>query len=75
MVSRRGNRDGVPLPRTSVDDLGLKTGDELAVPAATSTCFGLANAARRAQAVDRMRARGLRIPEGYAFDRAEANAR
>ena len=29
----------------------------------------------RAQAVDRMRARGLPVPEGYAFDRNDANER
>ena len=75
MVSRWGNSLGVRLPRTLVDDLGLKPGDELEVVAATATRIEVAKDARRAEAIDRMRARGLRFPEGYAFDRDEANTR
>ena len=75
MVSRWGNSLGVRLPRALVDDLGLKPGDELEVVAATATRIEVAKDARRAQAIDRMRARGLRFPEGYAFDRDEANTR
>lgn len=75
MVSRWGNSLGVRLPRALVDDLGLKPGDELEVVAATATRIEVAKDARRAQAIDRMRARGLRFPEGYAFDRHEANTR
>ena len=75
VVSRWGNSLGVRLPRALVDDLGLQPGDELEVVAATSTRIELVKDVRRAQAVDRMRARGLRIPEGYVFDRDEANAR
>ncbi len=75
MVSRWGNSLGVRLPRALVDDLGLKPGDELAVVAATSTRIEVMKDVRRAQAVDRMRARRLRFPESYAFDRDEANAR
>ena len=75
VVSRWGNSLGVRLPRALVDDLGLHPGDELEVVAATSTRIEVVKDVRRAQAVDRMRARGLRIPEGYAFDRDEANAR
>ena len=75
MVSRWGNSLGVRLPRALVDDLGLKPGDELEVVAATAARIEVAKDASRAQAIDRMRARGLRFPEGYAFDRDEANAR
>jgi len=75
MVSRWGNSLGVRLPRALVDDLGLKPGDELAVVAATPTRIEVAKDVRRAQAVDRMRARAWPIPDGYSFDRDEANAR
>ncbi len=75
VVSRWGNSLGVRLPRALVDGLGLQPGDELEVVAATSTRIELVKDVRRAQAVDRMRARGLRIPEGYVLDRDEANAR
>ena len=74
-VSEWGNSLGVRLPRALVDDLGLKPGDDLQIVAATSTRIEVVKDARRERAVDRMRARGLRFPAGYAFDRSEANAR
>ncbi len=75
LVSRWGNSLGVRLPRAVVDDLGLKPGDELEVVAAVPNRIVLARNDRRAQAVDRMRGRAWSVPEGYAFDRDEANTR
>ncbi len=75
LVSRWGNSLGVRLPRALVNDLGIKPGDELDVVAATPTRIVVAKDERRAHAVDRMRARSLALPEGYAFDRDEANTR
>lgn len=75
VVSRWGDSLGVRLPQALVDDLGLKPGDELEVVAAAATRIEVVKDVRRAQAVARMRARGLRFPDGYAFDRDEANAR
>ncbi len=75
LVSRWGNSLGVRLPRALVDKLGLKPGDELEVVATTSRRVEVRKDERREQAVERMRARGLRFPEGYGFDRDEANAR
>ena len=75
LVSRWGNSLGVRLPRALVNDLGIKPGDELDVVAATPTRIVVAKDERRAQAVDRMRARALPLPAGYAFDRDEANTR
>ena len=74
-VSKWGNSLGVRLPRALVNDLGLKPGDELEVVAATPTRVAVEKDDRRAQAVERMRARRLAVPEGYAVDRDEANAR
>ena len=75
LVSRWGNSLGVRLPRTLVDNLGLKAGDNLEVVSAKPNRIVLARDDRRVQAVDRMRARGWSPPEGYAFDRDDANAR
>lgn len=75
LVAKWGNSLGVRLPRALVDDLGLKPGDDLRIVAATSTRIEVMKDARREQAVDRMRARRLQFPAGYAFDRDEANAR
>ena len=75
VVSRWGNSLGVRLPRALVDTLGLKPGDELEVVASTATRVVVTKDDRRAHAVDRMRGRASSSPEGYAFDRDEANAR
>ena len=63
------------LPRVLVNNLGLKPGDELEVVASTATRIVVAKDDRRAQAVDRMPGRAWPVPEGYAFDRDDANAR
>lgn len=75
LVSRWGNSLAVRLPQALVKDMDLKPGDKLEVVAATQARVVVARDDRRAQAVDRMRARRLRLPEGYAFDRDDANAR
>lgn len=66
---------GVRLPRALVKALGLKAGDELEVVSATPTRIAVAKDDSRVQAIDRMRARAWPIPDGYSFDRDEANAR
>ena len=75
VVSRWGNSLGVRLPRTLVDELGIKPGDDLEVVAAAPTRLAVAKDDRRARAVDRMRARAWSLPDDYSFDRDEANAR
>ncbi len=75
LVSRWGNSLGVRLPRALVKALGLKAGDELEVVSATPTRIAVAKDDSRVQAIDRMRARAWRIPDGYSFDRDEVNAR
>ena len=75
LVSRWGNSLGVRLPRVLVKALGLKAGDELEVVSATPTRIAVAKDDSRVQAIDRMRARAWPIPDGYSFDRDEANAR
>ena len=73
VVSRWGNSLGVRLPRTLVESLGLKPGDELEVVSASRARIILAVNDRRARAAERMRARALRRLEGYPFDREDAN--
>lgn len=74
-ISRWGNSLGVRLPRSVVSELGLKPGDDLEIVAATPDRIVVAQDRRRVLAVDRMRARAWPVPEGYAFDRDEVNAR
>ena len=74
-VSKWGNSLAVRLPKTLVEDLGLKPGDLLEVVSAAPNRIAVARDERRALAVERMRARALSIPDDYAFDREEANSR
>ena len=74
-VSRWRNSLAVRLPKALVEDLGLEQGDELEVVSAVPTQIVLARDEHRARAVERMSARALTLPDGYAFDRNEANVR
>jgi len=57
------------------DALGLKAGDRLEIVSADSARLVVGKDESRLHAVERMRARALPIPDDYAFDRDEANAR
>jgi antitoxin MazE len=75
-VSKWGNSLAVRLPKALVDRLGLKEGDELNVVAATDGAIEVETEDnRRRRALDRMAARNWTAPEGYRFDRDEANER
>ena len=74
-VSKWGNSLAVRLPKALVEDLGLKPGDKLEILSASTKRITVARDKGRALAVERMRARACPMPEGYAFDRDEANAR
>ncbi len=74
-VSKWGNSLAVRLPKALVEELGLKPGEELEVVSAAPTRIALARDERRARAVERMSARAWTLPDGYTFDRNEANAR
>lgn len=74
-VCKWGNSLAVRLPKSLVEDLGLKPGDELEVVSAVPTRIALVRDERRARAVERMKARAWTLPNGFTFDRNEANAR
>ena len=75
-VSKWGNSLAVRLPRALVDQLGLKEGDELNVVAARDGAIEVeTQEQRRRRALDRMAVRNWTLPEGYRFDRDEANER
>ncbi|MCY4128615.1 MAG: AbrB/MazE/SpoVT family DNA-binding domain-containing protein [Gammaproteobacteria bacterium] len=74
-VAKWGNSLAVRLPKSLVDELGLKPGDRLDVLSARSDRIVVARDETKKKAVDRMRERALSIPRDYSFDRDEANAR
>jgi len=76
LVSKWGNSLAVRLPKALVDQLGLKEGDELNVVVASQGAIEVETRERRRQrALDNMAARNWTLPEGYKFDRDEANER
>jgi antitoxin MazE len=75
-VSKWGNSLAVRLPKALVEELGLKEGDELSVVAAKNGAIEVETKEdQRRRALDRMAARNWTLPEGYRFDRDEANER
>jgi antitoxin MazE len=75
-VSRWGNSLAVRLPKALVEQLGLKEGDQLNVVAAKDGAIEVeTHEDQRRRALERMAARNWTLPEGYRFDRDEANER
>ena len=74
-VSKWGNSLAVRLPKSLVENLGLKSGDELEIVSAKPTRITVERNERRERAVERMRNRALDLPKYYAFDRNEANVK
>lgn len=74
-VSRWGNSLAVRLPKDLVERLGLAAGDALTVVAVDNGRVTLARDTRRADALARMRARRVRLPDDYRFDRDAAHER
>jgi antitoxin MazE len=75
-VSKWGNSLAVRLPKALVEQLGLKEGDQLNVIAVRDGAIEVeTNEDQRRRALDRMAARNWTLPEGYRFDRDEANER
>lgn len=74
-VSKWGNSLAVRLPKALVEKLGLKEGDELEVVDAAKGEIAVAKVDRRAEFLRRMEQFRWPAPEGYKFDRDEANER
>jgi antitoxin MazE len=75
-VSKWGNSLAVRLPKALVEQLGLKEGDQLNVVAAKDGAIEVeTNEDQRRRALERMAVRNWTLPEGYRFDRDEANER
>jgi antitoxin MazE len=75
MVSRWGNSLAVRLPKALVEQLGLAPGDELNVVEASKRQLAVEKVDRRAEFLKQMQQFRWPAPEGYKFDRDEANER
>lgn len=75
MISRWGNSLAVRLPKALVEQLGLAPGDELNVVEASRRQLAVEKVDRRAEFLKQMQQFRWPAPEGYRFDRDEANER
>jgi antitoxin MazE len=74
-VAKWGNSLAVRLPKSLVDELGLKVGDDLAVLAASATSLEVEKRDDRLAAIAELNQFKFKVPAEYRFDREEANAR
>ena len=75
LVSKWGNSLAVRLPRSVVEALGLKEGDNIEVHIAGSRRFEIERSPAPQQLLRRLRGLRGRLPAGFHFDRLEANER
>ncbi|HEY1325533.1 MAG TPA: AbrB/MazE/SpoVT family DNA-binding domain-containing protein [Casimicrobiaceae bacterium] len=74
-VAKWGNSLAVRLPSAIVELLGLKEGDDIEIIVAGSRVFEVRKAPGRREIAARLRKFRGRLPEGFSFDRVEANER
>jgi antitoxin MazE len=74
-VAKWGNSLAVRLPSAVVDALGLKEGDEIEIRVAGERVFDVEIDRGRERALQRIRELRRPLPEGWKFDRDDANAR
>jgi antitoxin MazE len=74
-VAKWGNSLAVRLPKALVEALGLRAGAELSVVAASKDEIVVEKRDRGAEFLKAMEQFNWPVPEGYKFDRDEANER
>ncbi|MBC9882026.1 AbrB/MazE/SpoVT family DNA-binding domain-containing protein [Bradyrhizobium sp. INPA01-394B] len=75
LVSKWGNSLAVRLPKALVEALKLSPGDELHVVEATKGQLAVEKVDKRAEFLRQVEQFRFPLPEGYKFDRDEANER
>ncbi len=74
-VAKWGNSLAVRIPQAVVEALKLKEGDQIEITIAGTRQFEIGRDRRRDEALKRLRALRWPLPEGFKFDREEANER
>jgi antitoxin MazE len=74
-VSKWGNSLAVRLPRTVVDALNLKEGDEIEISVASKREFKVARDRSKEKAVEQLRQMRWSFPADFKFNREEINER
>jgi antitoxin MazE len=75
LVSKWGASLAVRLPRELVKEMGLKAGDEVELKPVGEKLLEIEKRDRRAAFLKAMEAFRWPLPEGWKFDRDEANER
>ena len=75
LVSKWGNSLAVRLPKALVEALNLSPGDELEVVEAAKARIAVEKVDNRAEFLRQVEQFHFPLPEGYRFDRDEANER
>ena len=74
-VSKWGNSLAIRLPAAVVEALGLKDGDQIEIRVAGRRVFEVSRDQRRERALASLRKLRRPLPDGFIFDRTDANAR
>jgi antitoxin MazE len=74
-VSKWGNSLAVRLPAAIVEALGLKDGDQIEIRVAGRRVFEVSRDQRKQRALASLRKLRRPLPDGFIFDRTDANAR
>ena len=74
-VSKWGNSLAVRLPKKLVDEMKLSAGDEIHLVNAPGHVIAIEKINQRKAALARLSHMNLKLPEGYRFNRDEANDR
>ena len=74
-VAKWGNSLAVRLPSSVVDALELKEGDQIEIRIAGAREFEVRRDRRRDRALAQLRRLRRPLPDGFTFDREEANER
>lgn len=74
-VAKWGNSLAVRLPASVVDALKLREGDDIDIQVADGRAFNVSKRASVEELLARLRRFRGRLPEGFHFDRLEAQER
>jgi len=74
-VAKWGNSLAIRLPTAVVEALDLKPGDNIDIELAGNRTFAVTKAPGAQELLARLRKYRGRLPEGFRFDRLEANER
>jgi antitoxin MazE len=74
-VAKWGNSLAIRIPASVVETLKLKEGDNVEIYVEGTRSFGIRKSADTRELLERVRKLRGRMPEGFKFDRLEANER